>query len=386
MNEHARGGLRLAVLVVLFVALIAPASTHARAASLLARFAAAPAPDAAAPSGAMSIGALPVDEELVTFRSRGRDVRARVYRPRGRDDAPGVVVVHGVHRLGIEEPRLVRFSRAIASSGVAVLTPQIDELAEYRVDPASIATIGDAASALADRIGRTRAGVMGMSFAGGLSLLAAADPEAGARIAFVVAVGAHDDLSRVLRFFAEDALDDPDGRRVSVRAHDYGVLVLAHTHAEDFFAAGDVDVARGALRTWLGDDHVTAREQEARLGEAGRAKLDLLFGGEHRKIAPELLAVVAKHDAEARAVSPHGRLGGVHVPVYLLHGAGDAVIPSIETLWLARDVPSRWLRSALVSQAIEHVEIGGHPGASDQWALVHFMAGVLDEAQSEPRR
>lgn len=34
----------------------------------------------------------------------------------------------------------------------------------------------------------------------------------------------------------------------------------------------------------------------------------------------------------------------------------------------------------LVSPAVVHVEIQGEPLLRDQWAIVHFMAGVLDEA------
>ena len=44
-----------------------------------------------------------------------------------------------------------------------------------------------------------------MSFAGGLSLLAAADPRFAEDVGFVVAVGAHHDLARVSRFFATDS-------------------------------------------------------------------------------------------------------------------------------------------------------------------------------------
>ena len=84
-----------------------------------------------------------------------------------------------------------------------------------------------------------------------------------------------------------------------------------------------------------------------------------------------------------RAASPHGRLAGLRAPVYLLHGAGDSVIPSTETLWLARDVPQGLVRDVLVSPAVVHVEIEGEPGAREKFALVHFMAEVLDEAARE---
>src|SRR5262249_2591361 len=127
--------------------------------------------------------------------------RAREYLPRGVVDPPGLVVVHGVHWKGIDEPRLQRFARTIAASGVAVLTPEIRELCDYRIDPASVATIGEAARAFSAELGGAKVGVMGLSFAGGLSLVAASDTRYAGAFSFVVAVGAHDDLGRVLRFF-----------------------------------------------------------------------------------------------------------------------------------------------------------------------------------------
>ncbi len=73
----------------------------------------------------------------------------------------------------------------------------------------------------------------------------------------------------------------------------------------------------------------------------------------------------------------------MRAPVYLLHGAGDKVIPSSETLWLARDVPKGLVRDVLVSPALVHVEMQGDPGFREKFALVHFMAEVLDAAADE---
>ena len=73
----------------------------------------------------------------------------------------------------------------------------------------------------------------------------------------------------------------------------------------------------------------------------------------------------------------------MRVPVFLLHGAGDNVIPATETLWLAHDLPRRVLREALVSDAIQHVELHGEPAVGDELALVHFLSGVLEAADDE---
>jgi dienelactone hydrolase len=107
---------------------------------------------------------------------------ARLYLAVGVAHPRGMVAVHGIHHLGMDEPRLVSFARAAAGSGLAVLTPQIDALADYHVDGASISSIGDSAVWLDQRLGRGPVSVTGISFAGGLSLVAACDPRYASHI------------------------------------------------------------------------------------------------------------------------------------------------------------------------------------------------------------
>jgi pimeloyl-ACP methyl ester carboxylesterase len=293
-------------------------------------------------------------------------------------------MVHGVHHLGMDEPRLVRFARSIASTGIVVLTPDVRELADYAVDEASVGTIGAATAALRSRLGEPKVGVMGMSFAGGLALLAAADPRFASGIAYVVSIGAHDDLARVSRFFATGHIEEADGTVLTMKPHEYGPLVVVYAHAGDFFPAADIPAARESLRLWLWEDKEKARASEAGLSGPSKQRLDLLFDAKLDTVAPALLEDVDARATEMRAVSPHGRLGGVHVPVFLLHGASDNVIPASETLWLAKDLPSDTPRTVLVSKLIGHVEIEGKPPLEERWAAVHFMAEVLAQAHALP--
>src|SRR5580658_7747787 len=124
------------------VALWRPLRTHIRAASLLARF------------GEADAGALPGANELLfpIVRAVGDPIRARLYLPRGASQG-AMVLVPGVHHLGIDEPRLVHFARAVSASGVVVLTPEIGALVDYRIEGASADEIGEAAHALRERTG-----------------------------------------------------------------------------------------------------------------------------------------------------------------------------------------------------------------------------------------
>jgi predicted esterase len=65
-------------------------------------------------------------------------------------------------------------------------------------------------------------------------------------------------------------------------------------------------------------------------------------------------------------------------PVYLLHGAGDNVIPAGETVALARTLIERGADAhALVTPLITHAEVARAAAVADAWALVGFWSDVL---------
>jgi pimeloyl-ACP methyl ester carboxylesterase len=305
----------------------------------------------------------------------------RLYVPKGLAHPPGIVVLDGIHRAGIEEPRLINFARALCGAGIEVMTPQLQDLADYRVTPATIDTIGDSAVLLGAKMGQPKVGILGLSFGGGLALLAAAQPEFSDKIGFVVAVGAHDDMIRVARFFAANMIEKPDGSTQTLRAHEYGALILAYSHPEDFFSPKDVPVATDALQKWIWEQPHDSMKIAETLSPAGKQELDLLL--HHRSdLEQAFLREVEHHQAEMQAVSPHSHLNQLRVPVFLLHGATDTVIPPSETLWLAKDVPPGELREVLVSSAMNMIHVDGeHPVTlSEKSRLVNFFAGVLKAA------
>ncbi|MBZ5528002.1 MAG: alpha/beta hydrolase [Acidobacteriia bacterium] len=370
----------LALLCAILLAALAlgPAAiVRLRALSVLARFS---SPQDSGLSTAFARG--PFSEELGSAETPGGPLRYRLYRPTTPGRHPGIVLLHGVHHLGIDEPRLTAFSRALAGAGIEVLTPELQDLADFRVTSRTIDQIGASAGLLCRLTGRSKAGLLGLSFAGGLALLAADNPAYAPRIAFVVAIGAHDDLSRVARFFATNRVEEPDGLSTCFPAHEYGVLVLVYARLQDFFSSPDVPLAREALRLWLWEQPEASRKAALLLSPAGQLKFDLLL--HHReKFRDELLREIEAHQPELRAVSPHGRMASLTVPVFILHGAGDTVIPAAESLWLAREIPREKLRDVLISPALIHVSVESGVSLAERWALIDFLAQVVEAAREE---
>ena len=355
--------------------LVRPAMTHAKAAGVLLRL----SEGGANPLGLRAFATVPIHRSELRVGS----ARAYRYEPQREPGAYGLVLVHGVHYLGIDEPRLVRFAESIAETGLTVLTPEIASLTDYRVDHAAVVEIAASARALRVELGSENPiGVVGISFAGSLALLAAADPEVGRDIGYVVTVGAYDDLARVSRFYATGTIVGPDGAMLSLRPNEYGPVVWIYSHLEDFFPSEGMDDVRGALRHWLHEERTEARAAAARVPSAGRAKLEAIFAGEIARVFPDLLADMDRHATDLALLSPRNHLEGLHVPVFLLHGWDDRLIPPSETLWMARDLPRGTLARALVSRALTHVEIGEQASLVEQWRAVHFMAAVLTAAHT----
>jgi len=328
----------------------------------------------------------PITTQDLTLTTAHGPIRARLYIPQDHPEAPALVVLHGVHHLGIDEPRLIAFSRAMASCGLRVLTPELPDIKDYHVGTNSIATIGDSALWMSTHNANRPVGIMGLSFSGGLALLSAADPHYESSIKFVVAIGSQHEMSRVATYYrtGEDPL--PTGNLERLPPHEYGALVLEYEHLEDFIPAGQsasLAPIRAVIRAHLYEDATAEKAALAALTPAQLALTSQLLDTTSPITRGLLEHSETLHREDMAAVSPHGHLSRLKTFVYLLHGAGDNIIPSAETQWMAAELPADSLQAELISPVLSHINLdGANPTAMDQWRLVHFFALILHAAES----
>jgi pimeloyl-ACP methyl ester carboxylesterase len=225
---------------------------------------------------------------------------------------------------------------------------------------------------------------MGLSFSGGLALVAAADPAYHAAFKFVFAVGSQDAMMRVAQYYLSGHDARPDGSTEVLAAHEYGPLVLEYEHLEDFVPAADLEPVRAVLRAHLYEDRKTEAMASLQLNEAQKLETLELMDATLPATRSKIAAMVAKHADEMPGLSPLGRLQTLGTPVYLLHGEADNIIPSAETLWMASELRPEDLRAVLVSPVLSHVNLDGpSPGTMDEWRLLHFFGAVLHAAESK---
>jgi pimeloyl-ACP methyl ester carboxylesterase len=321
-----------------------------------------------------------ITSEEVSIPTDDGNVRGRLYLPAGVAHPHGIVVLPGVHHLGIDDPRFINFSRALAGSGFAVLTPTLSALADYHLNASSITTIGASPAWLEQRLGSGKITVIALSFSGGLALLAACDPQYALHMRALVLFGAYENLERVTRFLTTGQEEFPDGRVIAAPAHDYGASVFVYAHLQQFFDAKDLPAAHEALQYWLWEEPQNLQPWLNKLSLPARAIIDDLMARRIDLLRPKLLDAIQANAAELAAVSPHGHIANLRVPVYILHGAEDTVIPPAESLWLEKEVPRGELRAILITPAFTHVDPRNQASWIDELRLVDFIASVLRAA------
>lgn len=340
--------------------------------------------------------------------TRGGSVAGRLYRPAA-GFSRTIVLVPGVHRDGIDEARLVGLAQDLAATGFGVLTVAAPDLQRFRLTPAATDVIEDAilwASTERELAPDGRVSVLGISFSGGLAIVAAGRPAIRDRVASVTSFGGHGDLGRVMHYLCSgEVVGDLDRARQSgivlgadhVQVHpphDYGVAVVLLTLAdrlvppeqvaplaegiEGFLLASSLDMVDKARAA---DEFRRMREYAATLPEPSRTLMEWVNDRAVDKLGPRLLplADALRDHPGMSALSPERAPDVPSAPVFLLHGTDDNVIPSVETVLLGEYLDDKTQVNGLLSGLITHAEVNRLPTATEAWRLAVFWRRVMEE-------
>lgn len=322
--------------------------------------------------------------------TRQGNVPAQIYRSSGRVTR-AALLVPGVHAMGITEPRVSALADDLAGSGLTVMTMALPDLTAYRITARSADVIEDAVAWMArqaDLAPDGRVGLMGVSFAGGLSLVAAGRPSIRDKLAYIVSLGGHGDLQRVIDYLTTGQVPQVSGA-ASLPPHDYGLAVVAYAAADRLVEADQAEPLREGIRRFLlasqhtlvdADEAETmfrdAREFGAALPEPSATYLS--YVNERNVNALGTLLTAHVHDAADPAASPERASSWPAAPVFLLHGDSDNVIPAAESVLLGNVLRARGVKTrVLLTPLITHAELSRPVTLADSWDLIALWADVL---------
>lgn len=345
------------------------------------------------------VGPEDVVEEEVSIDRDGTPIPATIVRPRGMPPPlPSWVALHGITRPGRAHAQLVRFTRSVASAGMAVIVPEVPEWRELSLSPhLTVPTVAAAIQGLRDlRLTRSdQVGLVGFSFGAPHAIASAAADRIRDDVAGVCGFGGYCSIGDTIRFMmsgrhvwrgTEHRLrPDPYGRWI-VGAN-YLTTVPGHADAED------VAHALRALARHAGDvgdpswDPVydpVIRRLRSDVAPRRRSLFDLFAPLSGADVPPEPADELAEALAEGGRrkdplIDPMDAFGRVEGEVHVLHGRRDHLIPFTESLRLAEALTCADTRLTVTRlfghSSRERVPVGA--ALTEVPALVRALSDVL---------
>jgi pimeloyl-ACP methyl ester carboxylesterase len=328
-----------------------------------------------------------------TVPTRQGAVPAQFYRPSTNARGRTLLLIPGIHSMGINEPRLAALANDLAAGGYLVMTLALPDLMAYSITIKSPDVIEDAVGWMASQKALAsdgKVGIVGISFAGGLSTSAAGRPSIKDHVAFVLSFGGHGDMPRVMKYLATGE-ELPAPGAVTHPPHDYGVAVILYRLAEfGVVPADQVATLRDGVRTFLLASQLTlvnmdqanatfqkARDMATTMPEPSRTLMTYVNDRAVKKLGPVLVPFLQQLGADDPGLSPQ-RAKPPTAPVFLLHGDEDTVIPPAESVILGETLRSKGANvRVLLSHIITHAELDKAGDTYEAWKLVAFWADLL---------
>jgi len=194
------------------------------------------------------------------------------------------------------------------------------------------------------------------------------------RLAFVFAFGSHCNLDRTMEYLVSGELPD----HTVLPPHVYGQAVLLRRFADRFVEPDRVEALREVLLVYLQEKF---EETQTRLGtlEPDSQRLIKLCLDRNTEELGKVLAPIVRSSSSDPSLSPSAKAPPA-CPIFLLHGSLDNVIPAFETLNLHAWAAPSTETHALVSELIQHVEMGENSpevSVGDYWAIIRFWTEML---------
>lgn len=330
-------------------------------------------------------GALRLRHEEITFDVDGAEREATLYTPPGGGPHPGWVVLHGLTVPGRRHRSLLRFAQALASTGAAVLVPDIPSWRALQLDTAAAdSTLIAAARDLAGRRGVAEGGVgvVGFSFGATRALVATSTGELRGTVRATVGFGGYCDLGRMLQSLMTGE-HEWGGTRYRLEPDPYGrwIVVANYLTRVPRYAAMEA-VSHGALRLALeagtrgwfaGDAELDGVKAEIRatLSPDERRVWDLVAPPSTDPVerTPEAADLAREFTEAALAfdprLDPRPYLSEVRGRVVLAHGRTDRLIPFTESLRLHAALPAAADSSVTITRLFAHSTGGDRMGPAE---------------------
>jgi len=301
-----------------------------------------------------------------------------------------ILLVPGLHFLGPDDPRIVRFATILAHAGILVGCPFLPDFLALRVVPSVVADVERVFEAFCAQVGPgAMPGVMSISFGSFPALRLASSPAYAERVGGLLLFGGYADFRRVMQFALRGEPGEP---------HDPVNRPAVFVNLLDgmpFVAARDPERRARVVERWmrfvraawgrpeLKEErivHQMARELGADLDDEERELFLLGCGASPGGLEHCLKALDALSDI-ATDLDPGPYLSGLRCPVVVVHGRDDDVIPVDQAERLVEAMPPGVNVKVFLTGLYGHTSRTTHPDQGvaplrEVWNMLRILSAI----------
>lgn len=293
------------------------------------------------PSNLKSMTPSPV-RTTITYEIAGRAYLADLYEP-AQPVGAGLVLVPGFTPHGKDDPRLIDLAFTLSRARFLVLVPDLQGPREMRVRLEDSRGTADAVVHLAksDPLkGHEGVGIVAISYAAGLAILATMESDARASVRFLVAIGGYYDTTALATFVTTGRFRRSSvGRWQAKNPHPAAKWLFLASNIDLLDDASDRRILLAIAERRFDNRDVRVDNIAAGLGPAGRSLFEFLENSAPERVEELLGKLPNRVQAHLRRLSlTNYDLSHLAGRLILIHGRDDTMIPYTESVALASAV------------------------------------------------
>ncbi|TGL33510.1 alpha/beta hydrolase family protein [Leptospira perdikensis] len=295
------------------------------------------------------------DVKEIQIPIRNGNLRADWYTPKTKSLGT-IVTINGLAPLGNRDPRFIIVNKSLSKLGYTVISPFFEEICDYKISLRNIDDIKDSILYISGKkeISPTgKVSIFAPSFSGSLSLIAASDKQIAERINTLCAIGAFTNVDDIIgNLFANQNLDEY-GRMILL----LNFLPLSIGENKSLFKA----IKLAILDNYYKYKNNLLEPHYSKMKKADRdffenLKYDSAFRMKHWEI---ILKKGGKNRNLLTALSVTNYIHSLNLPILLIHGTTDDVVPANESLLLHQKLVALGVECKLcITSLISHGDTG----------------------------
>ena len=287
----------------------------------------------------------------------GKNLPLRVLNSSKNKSKKSIILFPGASPTAEKHPAMEFLGGVLANLGYKIFVPQIPHLKNLDISGINIPWIDKAYKEIINRpdVDYNQTICMGISYGGSLILKASLD---GAMKEYkpksMLLFGSFYDINTSLEFITTGKIVIKGEEKI-VKPSEWGLIVGFHNYLSKVDVGFDTSKMQEVLKLRVREMDDEAEQLATTLPKDQQSLIKSIFKPEVTKEIQNLIDIVFNNiENQLNAISPKSWCGGVDNKVFIMHGAGDDMVPYTESVKLNADIPDSEL---FISYLYEHNEI-----------------------------